>query len=38
MRQLDTVQFPGLRKTFVKRADVLALIQRQTFGKDRVAA
>jgi hypothetical protein len=37
MRALDVVVFPGLRKTFVKHGDVVALIERQTFGKDRVA-
>jgi hypothetical protein len=36
MRQLDTVQFDGLRKVYVIRSDVHALIQRRTFGKDQV--
>jgi hypothetical protein len=38
MRQLDTVQIAGLRKTYVKRSDVLALLEERTFAKDQVAA
>jgi hypothetical protein len=38
MRQLDTVQIPGLRKVFVKSRDVAAYLDERTFSKDRVAA
>jgi hypothetical protein len=36
MRRLPSVQVPGLRKVFVKRSDVEALLERCTFGKDEV--
>jgi hypothetical protein len=36
MRQLPVVQFEGLRKVYVRRADVLALVERRTFHKDQV--
>jgi hypothetical protein len=36
MRQLPIVQFEELRKTYVRRADVLELIKRRTFQKDQV--
>jgi hypothetical protein len=36
MRQLEIVQFEDVRKVYVRRADVLALIERRTFGKDQV--
>jgi hypothetical protein len=36
MRQLPVVVFEDLRKTFVRRSDVLALIERRTFAKDEV--
>ena len=36
MRLLPSVQVPGLRKTFVRRADVAALLERCTFAKDEV--
>jgi hypothetical protein len=36
MRMLPIVTFPGLRKVYVRRSDALALIDRQTFAKDRV--
>jgi hypothetical protein len=36
MRQLPTVQFEDLRKVYVRRADVLALIEKRTFTKDEV--
>jgi hypothetical protein len=36
MRRLPVVQIEGLRKTFVRRSDVHALIERSTFTKDEV--
>lgn len=36
MEQLPIVQFDGLRKTYVRRRDVLALIEKRTFDKDTV--
>ena len=36
MRQLPTVQFEGLRKVYVRRADVLALVEARTFEKNEV--
>jgi hypothetical protein len=36
MRRLPIVQIEGLRKTFVKRADVSAYLEARTFPKDRV--
>jgi hypothetical protein len=38
IRQLPIVQLPELRKTFVRRADVAALLERCTFQKDEVPA
>jgi hypothetical protein len=38
MRRLDVVQVPGLRKVWVKRADVARLLEECTFAKDEVAA
>ena len=38
MRQLPTVQFEGLRKVYVRRADVRQLLEERTFRKDQVAA
>jgi hypothetical protein len=38
MRQLDIVQIEDLRKTYVKRKDVLAYLEARTFSKDQVAA
>jgi hypothetical protein len=38
MRRLDVVQVPGLRKVYVKRADVVRLLEECTFAKDEVAA
>jgi hypothetical protein len=38
MRQLPTVQLPGLRKTYVRRPDVERLLERCTFEKDQVPA
>ena len=35
MRQLPVVEFPGLRKVFVKRADVAALLEVSIVAKDR---
>ena len=37
MRQLPIVQFEDLRKVFVRRDDVRALIEARTFRKDEVA-
>jgi len=37
MRQLPIVQFPELRKVYVRRSDVAALIETRTFEKDEVA-
>jgi hypothetical protein len=36
MRQLPTVQLPGLRKTYCRRSDVARLLEERTFGKDEV--
>lgn len=36
MRQIPTVTFEGLRKNFVKRSDVIALIESRTFTKNEV--
>ena len=36
MRRVPTVIIPGLRKSYCRRADVLALLDAQTFAKDRV--
>jgi hypothetical protein len=36
MRQLPIVQFQDLRKVYVRRADVLALIELSTFTNDQV--
>ena len=38
MRQLPSVQVPGLRKVYVRRCDVLELLERCTFSKDEVPA
>jgi hypothetical protein len=38
MRSLPVVQFEGLRKVYVKRGDVLALLERSTFEKGQVPA
>jgi hypothetical protein len=38
MRQLPVVTFPDVRKTYVKRQDVAALIEARTYGKDQVPA
>jgi hypothetical protein len=38
MRQLPTVQLPGLRKVYVRRSDVAALLEASTFSKDQVPA
>jgi hypothetical protein len=38
MRQLPTVQIAGLRKSYCRRADVAALLERSTFAKDQVPA
>jgi hypothetical protein len=38
MRKLPVVQIDGLRKTFVKRSDVQALLEASTFAKDQVPA
>jgi hypothetical protein len=36
MRQLPTVQIPGLRKVYVRREDLAALLEEHTYGKDEV--
>jgi hypothetical protein len=36
MRQLPTVQLPGLRKTYCRRSDVARLLEERTFRKDEV--
>ena len=36
MRRLPVVQFEGLRKVYVRRADVARLIEERTFGKEQV--
>jgi hypothetical protein len=36
MRQLPIVSFETLRKVYVRRSDLLALIERRTFTKDQV--
>jgi hypothetical protein len=38
MRQLPTVQLPGLRKVYVRRPDVAKLLEESTFSKDRAPA
>jgi hypothetical protein len=38
MRQLPVVQIEGLRKVYVRRADVARLIEERTFSKDDVPA
>jgi hypothetical protein len=38
MRQLPSVQVPGLRKVYVRRGDVEMLLARCTFAKDQVPA
>jgi hypothetical protein len=36
MQALPIVQLPGLRKVYVRRPDVEALLERHTFAKDQV--
>jgi hypothetical protein len=36
MKQLPVVQFAGLRKVYVRRPDVIALLDRRTFEKNQV--
>jgi hypothetical protein len=36
MRRLPVVSIEGLRKTYVRRADVAAYLEARTFTKDRV--
>jgi hypothetical protein len=38
MRAVPVVAIPGLRKTYVKRADVARLLEERTFKKDQVPA
>jgi hypothetical protein len=38
MRRVPTVHVEGLRKTFVRRADVAAYLEARTFAKDEVPA
>jgi hypothetical protein len=37
MRRLPIVQIEGLRKTYVRRSDVAALLESHTYAKDQVA-
>ena len=36
MRQIPSVVIPGLRKSYCRRSDVAALLERQTFDKGQV--
>jgi hypothetical protein len=36
VKQCDVIAFAGLRKTYVKRADVLELVRRSTYSKGQV--
>jgi hypothetical protein len=36
MRQVPSVVFPGLRKSYCRRCDVAALLERSTFAKTEV--
>jgi hypothetical protein len=36
MQALPIVQVPGLRKVYVRRLDVAALLEKHTFAKDQV--
>jgi hypothetical protein len=38
MQALPIVQVPGLRKVYVRRLDVAALLEKHTFAKDQVPA
>jgi hypothetical protein len=38
MRKLPIVQIEGLRKTYVRRSDVVAYLDARTFDKSEVAA
>jgi hypothetical protein len=38
IRQLPIVQVPGLRKVYVRRLDVAALLERSTFTKNEIPA
>jgi hypothetical protein len=38
MRNVPTVQIEGLRKTYCRRSDVAAYLEKRTFTKDRVPA
>jgi hypothetical protein len=38
MRRLPVVSIEGLRKVYVRRSDVLALIELSTYAKDQVPA
>ena len=38
MRQLPIVQFDGVRKVYVKRGDLAALVERRTFQKTEVVS
>jgi hypothetical protein len=38
MRRLPVVSIEGLRKTYVRRDDVLRYLEERTFSKDRVPA
>jgi hypothetical protein len=36
MQLVPSVVIPGLRKSYCRREDVVALLERQTFAKDQV--
>ena len=38
MRQVPIVQFPELRKVYVRRSDVARYVESRTFAKDQVPA
>jgi hypothetical protein len=38
MRNLPSVQIEGLRKTYVRRSDVVAYLEARTFSNDQVPA
>lgn len=38
MRRLPIVAIEGLRKSYVRRADVAALLERSTYAKDEIPA
>ncbi len=38
MRRVPSVQIEGLRKSYVRRADVAEYLERRTFAKDQIPA